>query len=185
MANATRKKVVHEEVVAREGDSGHGRMEKNPVQINCGESMEFSQTDRRMQTLLTPPQVQSSSLQERIQFLQGKGLTESEIQQALAESANPAPAAITAAPVPPPTYARPAPTHGPVPNYGFTSFVPPPPEAPKRDWRDIFVSVVIPLASKRINANVSDHGSRLGWRDVRTGRSCKGGFQEGISPWTA
>jgi peroxin-14 len=85
------------------------------------------------------PQVQSSTLQERIQFLQGKGLSEPEIQQALSEAANPAVAPQQVvhtqayAPAPPPAYAR-------APQYGFQPFVPPPPEAPKRDWRDIFVS---------------------------------------------
>lgn len=99
-------------------------------------------------------QVQSSSLTQRIEFLQGKGLSEPEIQQALHEAANPgssapAPAAsLTSAVAAPPAYARAsaAPQYAPAPQQG--GYVPygnvyavPPPEPPKRDWRDVFVSL--------------------------------------------
>jgi peroxin-14 len=75
--------------------------------------------------------------------LQGKGLNEAEIQQALNEAAAggsgtaaAAPAAVSSTPIAPPAYARAAP---PPANYGFGQVYAPPPEPPKRDWRDIFV----------------------------------------------
>ncbi|BEI89622.1 uncharacterized protein CcaverHIS019_0209840 [Cutaneotrichosporon cavernicola] len=97
---------------------------------------------------LNDPKVQSSPLTQRIEFLQGKGLNEAEIQQALNEAAAggtgstapaTAPAAVTSTPVAPPAYARP----GPPPNYGFGQVYAAPPEPPKRDWRDIFIMAVV------------------------------------------
>lgn len=85
-------------------------------------------------TSLTP-QVQNSPLQQRIEFLQNKGLTEPEIQQALGDAANGTSTVQATQSVPPPAYARPPPQAA---NYGFTTYAPPP-VAPKRDWRDIFV----------------------------------------------
>ncbi|KAL1413671.1 peroxisomal membrane protein pex14 [Vanrija albida] len=100
---------------------------------------------------LNDPKVQSSSLTQRIEFLQGKGLNESEIQQALHEAANPssAPAASLSSPVAaPPAYARSAaPGYQtqaqPYVPYGNVYAALPPPEPPKRDWRDVFIMAVV------------------------------------------
>lgn len=79
---------------------------------------------------------------QKVEFLQGKGLTDTEIQQALQEAQNPSSAIQAPAPAAPPAYARPAPQQQTTqqPYYGFQSAFVAPPEPPKRDWRDIFVS---------------------------------------------
>lgn len=80
---------------------------------------------------------------QKVEFLQGKGLTDTEIQQALSEAANgssnPSAAIQSPAPAAPPAYARPQPSYQQQPHYGFQAAVIAP-EPPKRDWRDIFVS---------------------------------------------
>lgn len=81
---------------------------------------------------------------QKVEFLQGKGLSDTEIQQALSEAAggssNPSAAIQSPAPAAPPAYARPAPSYQQAqPHYGFQAAVIAP-EPPKRDWRDIFVS---------------------------------------------
>ncbi|WOO76567.1 Peroxisomal membrane protein PER10 [Vanrija pseudolonga] len=104
---------------------------------------------------LNDPKVQSSSLTQRIEFLQGKGLSEPEIQQALHEAANPgaasAPAAasLTSPVAAPPAYARStaAPQYAPAQQGGYVPYgnvyAVPPPEPPKRDWRDVFIMAVV------------------------------------------
>lgn len=81
---------------------------------------------------------------QKVEFLQGKGLTDTEIQQALSEAANgtsnPSAAIQSPAPAAPPAYARPQPSYQQQPHYGFQAAVVAP-EPPKRDWRDIFVSL--------------------------------------------
>lgn len=96
---------------------------------------------------------------QKVEFLQGKGLTDTEIQQALAEAAgggsNPSAAIQSPAPAAPPAYARPAPSYQQQPHYGFQAAVVAP-EPPKRDWRDIFVST-----------------ASFGWSDAR--QACAAG----------
>ena len=70
---------------------------------------------------------------QKVEFLQGKGLTDTEIQQALSEAAN-------GTSNPSAAYARPQPSYQQQPHYGFQAAVVAP-EPPKRDWRDIFVSL--------------------------------------------
>ncbi|EJT52983.1 hypothetical protein A1Q2_03342 [Trichosporon asahii var. asahii CBS 8904] len=83
---------------------------------------------------------------QKVEFLQGKGLTDTEIQQALSEAANgtsnPSAAIQSPAPAAPPAYARPQPSYQQQPHYGFQAAVVAP-EPPKRDWRDIFIMAVV------------------------------------------
>ncbi|TXT15549.1 hypothetical protein VHUM_00052 [Vanrija humicola] len=89
---------------------------------------------------LNDPKVQSSSLTQRIEFLQGKGLSEPEIQQALHEAANPSSsgASLSSPVAAPPAYARSTPA--PAQYAQQQSY---PPEPPKRDWRDVFIMAVV------------------------------------------
>ncbi|GMK59191.1 hypothetical protein CspeluHIS016_0702060 [Cutaneotrichosporon spelunceum] len=103
---------------------------------------------------LNDPKVQSSPLTQRIEFLQGKGLNESEIQQALNEASGSengsgsntstaSPSSVTVSStstVAPPPYARPG---GPSTSYGFSQTYAVQPDPPKRDWRDIFIMAVV------------------------------------------
>ncbi|KAJ2354582.1 peroxisomal membrane protein pex14, partial [Coemansia sp. RSA 2611] len=90
---------------------------------------------------LRDPKVQSSTLAKKISFLETKGLTNTEIEDALARAkgAQPQPsgsnvsAAITAA--------------GPAvsgPGYGYAQPMrPPPPARPPLDWKDYFIAAVV------------------------------------------
>ncbi|WVR08755.1 hypothetical protein IAU60_005813 [Kwoniella sp. DSM 27419] len=82
---------------------------------------------------LNDPKVASSSLTSRIQFLESKGLSEVEIQQALQQAQSPSaaqPSYEPYRPAGPPPYAR---------GYGTAMA----PEPPRRDWRDLFIMAVI------------------------------------------
>lgn len=106
---------------------------------------------------LNDPKTQSSSLTSRIQFLESKGLTEKEIEQAIREAADGYGSSTgsgagmgmgqgegerererigpTSSPYgrPPERPSVPAPNYG----YGYTYSSP---EPPRKDWRDLFVS---------------------------------------------
>ncbi|KAE8373401.1 peroxisomal membrane anchor protein conserved region-domain-containing protein [Aspergillus bertholletiae] len=99
-------------------------------------------------TFLQDPSVASSPVEKRIAFLQSKNLTQEEIDIALARAGE-GPAAATAVAAPsgyqpssqPPVYRGPTP---PVQGYGYGyppygQWQPPPPEPPRRDWRDWFI----------------------------------------------
>lgn len=99
---------------------------------------------------------------QKVEFLQGKGLTDAEIQQALSEASgnstssshsNPSAAIQSPAPAAPP-YARPS-YQQPQPYYGFQQAVVPP-EPPKRDWRDIFVSTELRGCSGAADEQAND-----------------------------
>ena len=82
---------------------------------------------------LKDPAVQNSSLQKRIAFLESKGLTSEEIEEALRQSKGVAPnagAVILNQPPPPP------------PPPGQVTLVQPPP-VPRMDWRDYFIAAVL------------------------------------------
>lgn len=87
---------------------------------------------------LTDQQVQTSSLASKITFLEGKGLNEDEIQEALRRARSGQNSAPVAGP------SRYNATQTPMgSSYGYEqgfgqSLMPP--EVPKRDWRDLFVS---------------------------------------------
>lgn len=112
------------------------------------------------------PQVSSSPLTQKISFLTGKGLTDSEVQQALAQAASggssssPPPAtaaadaskAATAGAQPPSWQQQQGPHQVPYPPYGHAAYGPAqglvrPASPPRRDWRDYFVSARHPRPS--------------------------------------
>jgi len=99
-------------------------------------------------SFLQDPSVANAPLDKKIAFLQSKNLTQEEIDISLARAGNPstenAGASPAAASIPPSpyTYARglsPMPGYGPYPGY----WQPPPPEVPRRDWRDWFIMATV------------------------------------------
>ncbi|KAK6906230.1 hypothetical protein I203_100215 [Kwoniella mangroviensis CBS 8507] len=88
---------------------------------------------------LNDPKVQSSSLTSRIQFLESKGLNESEIQQALSQASQTFSSSTVYNDNGPERPRDPSPRYG----YGYSQGVMHPPEPPKRDWRDLFIMAVI------------------------------------------
>ncbi|WVQ63515.1 uncharacterized protein L199_001668 [Kwoniella botswanensis] len=88
---------------------------------------------------LNDPKVQSSSLTSRIQFLESKGLNESEIQQALSQASQSISSSTAYNDNGPERPRDPPPRYG----YGYSQGVMHPPEPPKRDWRDLFIMAVI------------------------------------------
>ncbi|KAG8712299.1 peroxisomal membrane protein pex14 [Ceratobasidium sp. 394] len=87
---------------------------------------------RNAVTFLSDPKIQSAPLTKRISFLESKGLTNTEIEEAIAESA----AASTAS--------RPTSNYS-VPHTGFQSpgILTAPPPVPQRDWRDYFIMALV------------------------------------------
>ncbi|KAI0377037.1 peroxisomal membrane anchor protein conserved region-domain-containing protein [Hypomontagnella monticulosa] len=91
-------------------------------------------------TFLQDPNVISSPLENKLSFLRSKNLTQEEIDVAFARSGTPGGSV--------PTSSQPS---GPVqyqPNYGQYQTQPygwqaPPPEPPKRDWRDWFIMATV------------------------------------------
>jgi len=90
---------------------------------------------------LQDPSVSSSSIENRIQFLRSKNLTQEEIDAALARSnGSPPPSMSPAAPYqngpsgPPQQYYNP---------YQQNAWQPPPPPPPRRDWRDWFIVATV------------------------------------------
>jgi peroxin-14 len=100
---------------------------------------------------LLDPKVKESSLTSRITFLEGKGLTESEIQEALRRASSGTGPTAGSSPVQAPVgvgrrdaaWDGPAQGYGPSGGYGYSTRMqqPPAPAIPRRDWRDVFVSV--------------------------------------------
>ncbi|KAB8229976.1 peroxisomal membrane protein pex14 [Aspergillus alliaceus] len=98
-------------------------------------------------TFLQDPSVASSPIEKRVAFLQSKNLTKEEIDIALSRAGeDPSTAtAVTASSgyhpsSQPPAYRPPPPAQGY--GYGYPPYgqwQPPPPEPPKRDWRDWFI----------------------------------------------
>jgi len=99
-------------------------------------------------SFLQDPSVAQAPIEKKIAFLQSKNLTQEEIDVALSRvgdgSATVAP--VAAGPGGPPAnyqYRPPYPQQGgyaPYPPYGFQQ---PPPEVPKRDWRDWFIMATV------------------------------------------
>jgi peroxin-14 len=91
---------------------------------------------------LNDPQVQTSSLASKISFLEGKGLNEDEIQEAIrrARSGQGSTSGVTRSyerqQQEPLRYAGGG-------DYGYAQGVMRAPEPPKRDWRDLFVSYTL------------------------------------------
>ncbi|KAI0080111.1 hypothetical protein K474DRAFT_1658377 [Panus rudis PR-1116 ss-1] len=87
---------------------------------------------RNAVSFLADPKIQSSPLAQRIQFLEAKGLTAPEIEEAIRQASRNQ----TAASTPPPPYAQ---SYGP--SYGPVPYAPPYPQ--QWDWRDYFITSVI------------------------------------------
>ncbi|KID93112.1 Peroxisome membrane anchor protein Pex14p [Metarhizium guizhouense ARSEF 977] len=86
--------------------------------------------------VLQDPSVASSTVENKIQFLRSKNLTQEEINTALARTGSPAPAGAV-------QYASPAgPPQQYYPPYAQQAWQPPPP-APRRDWRDWFIMATV------------------------------------------
>ncbi|CAG8031699.1 unnamed protein product [Penicillium olsonii] len=101
-------------------------------------------------TFLQDPSVASSPIEKRVAFLQSKNLTQEEVDLALSRVGEDpsAAAAATAASSPAPTYSsQPVPYRQPQPpqGYGYPPYNQwqPPPEPPKRDWRDWFIMATV------------------------------------------
>ncbi|KAK5955179.1 peroxisomal membrane protein pex14 [Knufia fluminis] len=94
---------------------------------------------------LQDPAVASAAVEKRIEFLQSKNLTQEEIDLALSQSSGappPPPNAPNQAYYPPQQYQTPPPGYGYPPPYGQWPQQPPP-EPPKRDWRDYFIMATV------------------------------------------
>ncbi|KAI9633430.1 peroxisomal membrane anchor protein conserved region-domain-containing protein [Dioszegia hungarica] len=91
---------------------------------------------------LNDPQVQTSSLASKITFLEGKGLNEDEIQEALRRARSGHSGGASSAPVAGPSrgYTQTQAGYGYEQGFGQRMM---PPEVPKRDWRDLFIMTVI------------------------------------------
>ncbi|KAJ5793903.1 hypothetical protein N7457_000502 [Penicillium paradoxum] len=101
-------------------------------------------------TFLQDPSVASSPIEKRISFLQSKNLTREEVDIALSRVGEDpsAAAAATAAASPAYSYSsQPVPYRQPPPPqaYGYPPYNQwqPPPEPPKRDWRDWFIMATV------------------------------------------
>ncbi|CAE6419232.1 unnamed protein product [Rhizoctonia solani] len=84
---------------------------------------------------LSDPKIQAAPLTKRISFLESKGLTTAEIEDAIAQSASSS------------TASRPSSVYS-APQSQFTFQVPPttmvsPPPIPQRDWRDYFIMALV------------------------------------------
>ncbi|KAG8954123.1 peroxisomal membrane protein pex14 [Tulasnella sp. 419] len=91
---------------------------------------------------LKNPKTQQAPIEKRIEFLQVKGLTQAEIDEALRQAG---PAA--SAPPPPPSDAFSVPSTSfqtqYTPQYASSGVMMQPPPIPQRDWRDYFIMAVI------------------------------------------
>jgi len=94
---------------------------------------------------LQDPSVASSPVEKRIEFLQSKNLTQEEVDLALAQAsgaASPASTSPNQPYYPPQQYQSPPPGYGYPPPYGQWPQQPPP-EPPRRDWRDYFIMATV------------------------------------------
>ena len=95
-------------------------------------------------TFLRDPSVASSPVEKRIEFLQSKNLTSEEIDLALSQAGGEArPSSAPNQPYyPPQQYQQPPPGYAYPPQYGQWPQQPPP-EPPRRDWRDYFIMATV------------------------------------------
>lgn len=97
-------------------------------------------------TFLQDPSTANAPLDKRIQFLQSKNLTQEEIDLALSRAGDDQKPPPQNAPYYPPQQQPPNPYQRPPPQYGYNPYMewqPPPPELPKRDWRDWFIMATV------------------------------------------
>lgn len=100
------------------------------------------QLTRLPSSVLQDPNVAASPVENRIAFLKAKNLTDEEVQAALSRAAAQVGPAQS---YPPPPGPAPGPGQQPAyyggyPPYGWQ---PPPPEIPRRDWRDWFIMATV------------------------------------------
>lgn len=91
-------------------------------------------------SFLTDPKVQSAALTKKVSFLESKGMTSEEIEEAMSRANGKAPTTTTAAaPVVPQQ------TGGAVVPYNTAVATQPPPvpARPSYDWRDVFIAAVL------------------------------------------
>ena len=94
-----------------------------------------------MPTVLQDPSVAGSPIENRIAFLQSKNLTQEEIDAALARgSSETAPANYSNYAPQQQVNRQPQPGYGGYQQYQWQQ---PPPELPKRDWRDWFIMATV------------------------------------------
>jgi len=99
--------------------------------------------------VLQDPSVATSPIDKRIAFLQSKNLTQEEIDLSLARAGDdPSAGSITPSSTQtPPSYSNYRQQSPPPPGYGYPQqpywAQPPPPEPPKRDWRDWFIMATV------------------------------------------
>ncbi|KAK5084565.1 peroxisomal membrane protein pex14 [Lithohypha guttulata] len=95
-------------------------------------------------TFLQDASVASSPVEKRIEFLRSKNLTQEEIDLAMAQATGEGPPPLPASnqQYAPQQYQRPPPGYAYPPPYGQWPQQPPP-EPPKRDWRDYFIMATV------------------------------------------
>lgn len=93
-------------------------------------------------TFLQDPNVVTSTIENKVSFLRSKNLTQEEIDASFARAGQSAPAPVPSQAVGP--VAQPQPyypqQYQPQAPYGWQA---PPPEPPKRDWRDLFIMATV------------------------------------------
>jgi peroxin-14 len=94
-----------------------------------------------MQTVLQDPSVSGSPIENRIAFLQSKNLTQEEVDTALARASGETAPANYSNYAPQQVARQPQPGYGGYQQYPWQQ--PPPPELPKRDWRDWFIMATV------------------------------------------
>lgn len=104
-------------------------------------------------TFLQDPSVASAPLEKRVEFLQSKNLTQEELDAALGRAGNAQPGQVTVQtnytpqnqhvvqrpPPPPPSQGQ----YGDYNQYSGYWQQRPPPEVPRRDWRDYFIMATV------------------------------------------
>lgn len=95
-------------------------------------------------SFLSDPKVQSAPLAKKVSFLESKGMTSEEIEEAMARVNGKSTGASTSAPAAPPVLAngQPPVAGGPVVTHAGAP-PPPVPARPSYDWRDIFVAATL------------------------------------------
>jgi peroxin-14 len=89
-------------------------------------------------TFLKDPQVSSSSLEKKAEFLESKGLSKEEIEEAIRRSQDPNHSQPQGTETPT-TSVLPQPLNSPQPSYQQHFYAPAPPPVPEKDWKDYFI----------------------------------------------
>jgi peroxin-14 len=124
-----------------------------------GDRSDRSDLRRNAVLFLTDPKVQSSTLASKIGFLESKGLTEGEIQDALRQASTSVRAADDGGGARGQAECA---TRGYGTGTGYaagygTGYGVMPPEPPRRDWRDLFVSGMRSSSTKKTKSYGMNH----------------------------